>query len=111
HATPVPSGSAAIAKRLAKDPAGNEQDWTELTQADSFTSIENIATAAEKVGGQFDDDYSALTKSLDNEATTLSNDAATLDNAATALNHDGAALNKRAAALNAMASVPTAIAP
>jgi hypothetical protein len=111
RATPVPPGSAAIAKRLIKDTAGNEQDWMELTQAGSFTSIENIATAAEKVGGQFDNDYSALTKSLDNEATTLSNDAATLDNAATALNHDGAGLNQRAAALNVTVSVQTAIAP
>ena len=53
------------------------------------------ATAAEKVGGQFDNDYSALMTSLENETTTLSNEAATLDNAATTLNNQVAALNRR----------------
>src|SRR5690242_15153674 len=92
RATPVPPGSAAIAKRLSTDTAGNEQDWMEMAQAASFTSIENIATATEKVGSRFDNDYSALVKSLDNEATTLGNEAATLNNAATTLNHEAAAL-------------------
>jgi hypothetical protein len=108
RATPTPPGSAAIAKRLITDTAGNEQDWMEMAQAASFTSIENIATAAEKVGGRFDNDYSALMKSLDNEATTLSNEAATLNNAATTLDHEAAALNQRAAALNVTVSVRAA---
>jgi len=107
RATPTPPGSAAIAKRLITDTAGNEQDWMEMTHAASFTSIENIATAAEKVGGRFDDDYSALMTSLGNEATTLSNEATTLNNAATSLNHEAAALNKQAAALNVTVSVRT----
>jgi hypothetical protein len=108
HATSVPPGSAAIAKRLSTDTAGNEQDWMEMAQAASFISIENIATAAEKVGGRFDNDYSALMKSLDNEATTLGNEAATLNNAATTLNHEAAALKRQAAALNVTVSVRTA---
>jgi len=108
RATPVPPGSAAIAKRLSTDTAGNEQDWMEMAQAASFTSIENIATATEKVGSRFDNDYSALVKSLDNEATTLGNEAATLNNAATTLNHEAAALKRQAAALIVTVSVRAA---
>jgi hypothetical protein len=108
RATPVPPGSAAIAKRLIAETAGSEQDYREITQAASFTSIENIATAAEKVGGRFDNDYSALMTSLGNEATVLSNEAATLDNAATTLNHEAAVLKRRAAALNVTVSVRAA---
>jgi hypothetical protein len=108
RATPVPPGSAAIAKRLITEAAGSEQDYKEITQAASFTSIENIATAAEKVGGQFDNDYSALMTSLGNEATALSNEAATLNNAATTLDHEAAALMRRAAELNVTVSVRVA---
>jgi hypothetical protein len=108
RATPVPPGSAAIAKRLVAETAGSEQDYKEIAQAASFTSIENIATAAEKVGGQFDNDYSALMTSLGNEATTLSNEAATLNNAAATLDHEAAALERRAAALNVTVSVRVA---
>lgn len=108
RATPVPPGSAAIAKRLIAETAGSEQDYKEITQAASFTSIGNIATDAEKVGGRFDNDYSALMTSLNNEVTTLSNEAATLNNAATTLNHEAAALKRRAAALNVTVSVRAA---
>jgi hypothetical protein len=108
RATSIPPGSAAIAKRLAADNTANEQDWVEISQATSFSSIEDIATAAEKVGGQWDNDYPALMKSLDNQATALSNQAATLSTAATTLNREGAALNQRAAALNVTVSVGTA---
>jgi hypothetical protein len=108
RAVPLPSGSTAIANRLSTDTAGNEQDWTEITQADSFTSVENIATAAEKVGGQFDNDYAALMTSLSNAASTFSNESATLNNAATTLNHEGAILNQRATALNVPVGVRSA---
>ena len=108
RATPVPQGSAAISKRLIADTAGSVQDWTELTQAASFTSIVNIATAAEKVGGRFDNDYSTLITSLGNEAKTLGNEAATLNNAVPALIHEASALNQWAAALNVAVSVRTA---
>ena len=108
RATSIPPGSAAIAKRLAADNTANEQDWVEISQATSFTSIEDIATAAEKVGGQWDNDYPALMTSLDNQATALSDQAATLTSAATTLNREGAALNQRAAALNVTVSVRTA---
>ena len=47
RATPVPPGPAAIAKRLMADTAGSEQDYKEITEATSFDSIVNIATAAE----------------------------------------------------------------
>src|ERR1700757_2677057 len=77
----------------------------EITQAASYTSLENIATATEKVGTNFDNDYQALMESLGNEAATFSNEAATLNNAATTLNHEAAALNQRAAALNVTVSV------
>jgi hypothetical protein len=100
RSTTVPTGSAAIMKRLITDTAGNAQNWTEITQADSFTSIVNIATATEKVGGQFDSDYAALIKSLGNESTTLNNESATLNNEAATLNNEAAVLKRRAAALN-----------
>src|ERR1700761_6984073 len=98
--TSVPTGSAAIMKRLITDTAGNEQNWTEITQADSLTSIVNIATATEKVGGQFDSDYAAVIKSLGNESTTLNNEAATLNNEAATLNNEAEVLKRRGAALN-----------
>ena len=108
RATPVPPGPAAIAKRLMADTAGSEQDYKEITEATSFDSIVNIATAAEKVGGQFDNDYSALMTSLDNEDAALGDQAGTLDNAATTLNHEAAALNRRATALNVTVSLRAA---
>ena len=108
RAISIPPGSAAIAKRLAADNTANEQDWMEISQATSFGSIEDIATAAEKVGGQWDNDYPALMKSLDNQATALSDQSATLSSAATTLNREGAVLNQRAAALNVTVSVGTA---
>jgi hypothetical protein len=106
--TPVPPGSAAIAKRLVTDTAANEENWREQTMATSFTSIENEATAGEKVGGQFDRDYQALITSLGNELTALGNEAVTLNNAATTLNQQGAALIRQAEALNVTISVRTA---
>jgi hypothetical protein len=108
RATPVPPGSAAIAKRLATDTADSEQNWMESTRATSFTSLENIATAGEKIGGRFDNDYSALMTSLGNEFSTLNDKAETLNNAATTLNHEAAALHRRAAALNVTVSVRAA---
>jgi len=108
RATPVPPGSAAIAKRLIADTAGSEQDYKEMTQATSFTSIVNIATAAEKDGGRFDNDYSALITSLGNDGAAFSLEAMTLNNAATTLNHKAAALDRRAAALNVTVSVRAA---
>jgi hypothetical protein len=101
----IPAGSAAIAKRLVKEAAGSEQDYLEITVATSFTSIENEATAAEKVGGQFDNDYDALLASLGNEVTTLGNEVTALDNAAATLNKEGAALSRQAAALNVTVKV------
>jgi hypothetical protein len=106
--TTVPPGAAAIAKRLVKEAVGSEQDYREMTVATSFTSIEDEATAAEKVGGQFDNDYQALLTSLGNEVTTLGNEVTALDNAATTLNQEGAALRRQAAALNVAVNVPTA---
>ena len=108
RATAVPAASAAVAKRLSTDTAGNEKDWKELTQATSFTSIEDIATAAEKVGGRYDNDYQALVQSLDQVQSTLENQAATLDSQATALNNQAANLNRRAVTLNATVNVRTA---
>jgi len=108
RSTPVPPGSAAIAKRLTADTAGTGQDWVEMAEATSFDSFGNAATAAETDGGHFDSDYQALITSLDNELTPLGNEAVTLNNAATTLNHQGAALNRRAAALNVTISVRTA---
>ena len=108
RATTVPAASAAVAKRLSTDTAGNEKDWKELTQATSFTSIEDIATAAEKVGGRYDNDYQALVQSLDQVQSTLENQAATLDSQATALNNQAANLNRRAVTLNATVNVRTA---
>jgi hypothetical protein len=108
HATPVPPGSAAIAKRLTAETASTAQDWMEMATADSFTSVENFATAAENVGGKFDNDFSALETSLENEGVTLSAEANTLNNAAAALNHQAAALNRRAVALNVTVSVRAA---
>jgi chromosome segregation ATPase len=105
RATPVPPGSPAIAKRLIAETAASEQDYKEITQAASFSSIENIATAAEKAGGRFDNDYSALMTSLENEDATLTNEAATLNNEAATLNHEAAALKRQAAALNVTVSV------
>jgi len=111
HATSIPPGAAAIARRLITDTAANEQDWKEITTATSFTSIENIATAAETVGGHWDNDYPALVKALSQEGTTLDNEATTLDGQATTLNQGAAALNRQAAALNVAVSVRTADAP
>jgi Domain of unknown function (DUF4389) len=106
--TAVPPGSAAIAKRLITETAGSEQYYREMTVATSFTGIEDEATAAEKVGGQFDSDYQSLITSLGNELTTLSNQAVTLNNAAATLNQQGAALSRQAAALNVPVSVRAA---
>ena len=108
RATAVPAASATVAKRLSTDTAGNEKDWKELTQAMSFTSIEEIATAAETVGGRYDNDYQALVKSLDQVESTLESQAATLNDQATALNNEAANLNRRAVTLNATVNVRTA---
>ncbi len=108
RATPVPPGPAAIAKRLMADTVGSEQNYKEITEATSFDSIVNIATAGEKIGADFDNDYSALMKSLDNEYAALADQAGTLNNAQTTLNHEAAALNRRAAALNVTVSVRAA---
>src|ERR1700730_11963529 len=108
RATAVPAASAAVAKRLSTDTAGNEKDWKELTPATSFTSIEEIATAAETVGGRYDNDYQALVQSLGQVQSTLENQAATLDSQATALNNQAANLNRRAVTLNATVNVRTA---
>ena len=107
-ATQVPSGSAAIEKKLITDTAGNEQDWQEITTAGSFSDIENIATAAEAVGGRFDNDYSALLTSLNNQSSALDAQAATLNNQATTLNQGATALEKRATALGVTVTVRTA---
>jgi len=106
--TTIPAGSAAIAKRLVKEAAGSEQDYREMTVATSFTSIEAEATAAEKVGGQFDHDYDALLASLGNEVARLGNEVTALNNAAATLNREGAALRRQAATLNVTVNVPTA---
>jgi hypothetical protein len=106
--TTAPAGSAAIATRLVKEAAGSEQDYREMTVATSFTSIEDEATAAEKVGGQFDNDYDALLASLGNEVTMLGNEVTVLNNAAARLNREGAALTRQAAALNVAVNVATA---
>jgi hypothetical protein len=108
HATPIPAGSAEAAKRLSTDTAENEQDWTGITQATSFTSIENIATAAETVGGHFDNDYTALVQSLGQVESTLQNQAAALDSQAATLNDQAAVLNRQAAALNTTANARSA---
>lgn len=108
RATAIPPASAAVAKRLSTDTAGNEKDWKELTQATSFTSIEDIATAAETVGGRYDNDYQALVQSLGQVQSTLENQATTLDSQATALNNQAANLNRRAVTLNAAVNVRTA---
>ena len=116
NATPVPSGSAAIKKRLLTDTANDQQDWTEITQATSFSSIVTIATNAETVGEQFDNDTSALMTSLSSASGALSAQASTLSSAATALNgraahlyDEGTALNRRAAALNVEVKVLTPV--
>jgi hypothetical protein len=106
--TPVPPGSAAIEKRLIAETTGSEHYYREMTVATSFTSIEDEATAAEKVGGQFDSDYQSLITSLGNQLTTLGKEAVTLDNAAATLNKEGTALRQRAAALNVQISARTA---
>ncbi|MGH3295023.1 MAG: DUF4389 domain-containing protein [Trebonia sp.] len=98
HATPFPAGSVAIVKRLISDTAGNEQIWEEITRADSFASIENIAS--EQAGDQFDNDDAALQTELSQEATTLNEEATTLDDQAATLNRDATALDLRAWALN-----------
>ena len=106
--TPVPPGAVAIEQRLIAETMGSEQYYREMTVATSFAGIEDEATAAEKVGGQFDRDYQSLITSLDNELTTLTDEAVTLDNAATTLNKEGTALRQRAAALNVRISARTA---
>jgi len=106
--TTFPAGSAAISKRLVKEAVGSEQDYREMTVATSFISIEDEATAAEKVGGQFDNDYQALLTSLGDQVTTLGNEVTALNNAAATLNQEGASLRRQAAALNVTVSVLTA---
>ena len=106
--TPVPLGPAALEKRLLADAAGTERYWREMAVATSYTSFEDEATAAEKVGGQFDRDNQALVTAFNNELTTLSDQALTLDNAATTLNREGAALIRQAEALNVTIHVRTA---
>ena len=100
RATPVPPGQEAIEKRLITDTTGNEQDWMQIVQDTSFTGIEDSATAAEKVGTDWDNDYASLNTSLGNAATTLSDQASTLDNQADTLNRQGASLSRQAASLN-----------
>jgi hypothetical protein len=108
RATPVPPGSAAIAKRLMADTVGSEQNYREGTEATSFDSLVNLSTAGEKIGGDFDNDYAALTKSLENAGAALADQAGTLNNAQTTLDRQAAALNRRAAALNVTVSVRAA---
>jgi hypothetical protein len=103
--TPVPTGSAAIAKRLLTETAGSEQDYREMAVATSFSSIEDEATAAENVGEKFDSDYQALITSLGNVLTTLGNEGVTLNNAGITLNQEAAALSRQGAALSRQATV------
>ena len=106
--TVVPPGSAAIAKRLITETAGSEQNYREMAVATSFSSFGDEATAAEKVGGQFDSDYQSLITSLGDELTALGNQAVTLNNAATTLNREGAAFLRQAAALHVTINVRVA---
>jgi hypothetical protein len=108
RATPVPPGSAAIAKRLSAATASTGKDWVAMARDTSFGSFGNDATAAEKDGGHFDSDYQALMTSLDNAQVTLGSQAAALDNAATPLNREAAALRRQAAALNVTIGVRAA---
>ena len=108
QATPVPPGSATIAKRLLADTKGIEQNDAESEAATSFDSIVTIGTAGEKVAGKWDSDYAALTKALDDEFSALSDGAVQLSTAATNLTNEGAALGRRATALHVTISVRTA---
>jgi hypothetical protein len=100
--------SAAIAKRLTEETASSERDSIEETTSDSFGSSATLAGAAEKVGGELDNDYAALEASLTNESVTFAVEANTLNNAATTLNNQAAALKRRAVALNVTVSVRAA---
>lgn len=108
HGTHVPPGSTAVALRLATDTAGTEQDWVKMTQATSFGSFEVDATAAENVGGRFDNDYQALITSINNGLAALGNQAVALSAQGSTLNQQGAALRRQATHLNVLISVPTA---
>jgi hypothetical protein len=108
RATPIPPGSAAIAKRLTAETASSERDSIEETTADSFGSGATFDAAAETVGDELDNDYAALEASLTNESVTFAVEANTLNNAATTLNNQAAALKRRAAALNVTVSVRAA---
>jgi uncharacterized protein DUF4389 len=106
--TPVPPGSAAIAKRLLADTKGIEENDAEVEAATSFDSIVTIGTAGEKIAEKWDSDYAALTKSLDDEFSALVNKSTQLNTAATNLTNEGAVLGRRAAALHVTITVRTA---
>jgi prefoldin subunit 5 len=108
HAVSIPAGSSEIANRLVADSNSTAQGWTKMSHAASFTDYENDATGAENTGGKFDNDYSALVKSLGQVESTLQNQAAALDSQALTLNNGVAALNRRAAQLNVAVGVRSA---
>ena len=100
RATPIPSSAAAAASRLAADNTANERGWTSMANSASFTDYENTATAAEKPGGNWDNDYPVLVTALNQAgetqtslATRLNAQAAVLERAAAALSHRAVALN------------------
>jgi hypothetical protein len=107
----VPAGSAAIQKRLVADTAALEQNWREQSQAGSFASVEDISTAGEAIGGRWDNDYSALLASLNNQATAVDEQESRLVDQASTLNQGATALERRAAALGVTVTVQTANEP
>lgn len=93
HAVPFPAGAAAVARKLDSDATLSKQAWMELGHAASFADYANVATRAEKVGSEFDNDYSTLTASLSKLRAMLSQRAASLNRRAASLNRQAASLN------------------
>jgi hypothetical protein len=103
----IPASSAAIAKRLVADNAVLVQDWIIASREPSFDP-KPFENKWDKDAVRQDNDYKALSKSLNKRQAALISQAGSLDEKATALNDSGAALKKRAAQLNVTVSVLTA---
>lgn len=108
HGIAFPPDSAAMARRMAADTADTGQAFVALTKETSLDRLNGDRAAAEKVAGDFDSDYEALSTSLDKRLTPLDDQAVALSDAATTLNRQGAALRRRATVLNVTISVQTA---
>jgi hypothetical protein len=88
-----PVSASPDAVKFEKAAVANRRAWLSMAQASSFSDYGNRAARAEKSGKAFDDDYSALGRSLSQVGAGLTRQAAVLQWQDAALRLQGGRLN------------------